>query len=107
MKAELFLIKAQKALYVLKTQGLKALISRLRIKTNIEKNKSFGRLNDITTKPITESKAIFIGRTLNREKLISKISSGLYVSVLKIAFSHDNYLENVGGLHLKIADEQL
>ena len=107
MKAELFLIKAQKALYVLKTQGLKALISRLRIKTNIGKNRSFGGLNDITTKPITESKAIFIGRTLNREKLNSKISSGLNGSVLKIAFSHDNYLENVGGLQLKIADEQL
>lgn len=107
MRSEQFLIKIQKAVHILKTQGLEALISRLRTKTNIRPIKTSRQLNAKSAQAITEAKAIFVGRILTKEKLESKMNSVLQRSVIRIAFSHDNYLENVGGLQLKIADEQL
>ena len=107
MRSERFLIKIQKAVHILKTQGLEALISRLRTKTNIRPSRASRQLNAKSTPAITDTKAIFVGRILNKEKLESKMTSALQGSVIRIAFSHDNYLENVGGLQLKIADEQL
>ena len=107
MRSEQFLIKIQKAVHILKTQGLEALISRLRTKTNIRPVRTSRQLNAKSTQAITDTKAIFIGRILTKEKLESKMTSALQGSVIRIAFSHDNYLENVGGVQLKIADEQL
>ncbi len=107
MKFELFLIRAQKALHILKKQGFNALIAQIKTKTNIRTSRASKQQNSITTPVITEVKAIFVGRILGKEKLQSKMTSALIGSVIRIAFSHDNYLKNVGGLQLKIADEQL
>lgn len=105
MKFEFFLLRAQKALYILKNQGFNALIARL--KTNIRITRASRQLNARSTRAIIEAKPIFVGRILSKEKLQSKLTSTLTGSVIRIAFSHDNYLENIGGLQLKIADEQL
>lgn len=107
MKAVLFFIKAQKAFHILKEEGLKALISRIETKANIRSGKITSQTGSISDHAITETKAIFVGKILNKEKLQSKTASILTGSVIRIAFSHNNYLENVGGLQLKIADEQL
>lgn len=107
MKLETFLIKAQKALHILKNQGVDALIDRIKSKVNIKTSKTSGQLNYKSTQLSSESRAIFVGRILNKEKLQSKMASTLANSVVRVAFSHDNYLENVGGLQLKIADEQI
>lgn len=107
MKFDLFLIRAQKALYILRNQGINALFARLKTKTSIRASRTSRQLNAKSTQAITEAKAIFVGRILAKEKLESKMTSALQGSVIRIAFSHDNYLENVGGVQLKIADEQL
>jgi glycosyltransferase involved in cell wall biosynthesis len=107
MKFELFLIRAQKALHILKKQGVNALIARIKTKANIQTSRTSRQLNAKSTQAITDTKAIFIGRIFSKEKLESRLTSALQGSVIRIAFSHDNYLENVGGLQLKIADEQL
>jgi glycosyltransferase involved in cell wall biosynthesis len=97
----------QKALHVLKTQGLSVLISKLRTTANIKTSRTPGQLNKKPAQLTSENKVIFIGRILSKEKLKSKMTSAMAGSVVKIAFSHDNYLEIVGGVQLKIADEQL
>lgn len=107
MKFELFLIRAQKAWHIVKKQGVNALIARIKTKANIRTSSASKRLNAKSAQIIPEAKAIFVGRILSKEKLQSKMASALIGSVIRIAFSHDNYLESVGGLQLKIADEQL
>ena len=107
MKVELILIKAQKAWHILKNQGVKALLNRLKSKTNLRTSLTSEWLTTNPTAAKTDAKAIFIGKTLSKEKLSSKMTSQLLGSEIRIALSHDNYLDNVGGLQLKIADEQL
>lgn len=107
MKVELFLIKAQKALHILRKEGVTALVSRVKTKTNIRVNRASKPDNAESIQAITDAKAIFIGKILRKEKLHLKLASALIGSDINISFSHDNYLENIGGLQLKIADEQL
>ena len=107
MKVELILIKAQKAWHILKNQGVKALLNRLKSKTNLRTSLTSEWLTTNPTAAKTDAKAIFIGKTLSKEKLSSKMTSQLLGSEIRIALSHDNYLDNVGGLQLKIADDQL
>lgn len=107
MKAELVLIRAQKALHILKKQGMNALIAKIRSKTSTQASSSAGQRDTRSTQPITDAKPIFVGRILGKEKLQVGITSHLKGSDIRVAFSHDNYLESVGGLQLKIADEQL
>ncbi len=107
MKVEIFFIKVQKTFHILKEEGFKTLISRIKTKANIRSRSTSIQPDSFSDHIITESKAIFIGKILSKEKIQSKIVSLLADSKIRIAFSHDNYLENVGGLQLKIADEQL
>jgi len=107
MKIDRFLIRVQKALHVLRNQGASALIDRIKSKVEIITSRTSGLSNNKSVQLTSKTRAIFIGKILDKEKLNQKMTPILTRSVFRITFSHDNYLKNVGGLQLKIADEQL
>lgn len=94
-------------MHILRNEGANALIDRIKAKVEIKTSRTSGQLNKKTVQLTSKSRAIFIGKILDKEKLNQKMTPILTGSIFRIAFSHDNYLEIVGGLQLKIADEQL
>ncbi|MFZ3070593.1 MAG: hypothetical protein WA110_05685 [Anaerolineaceae bacterium] len=99
-----FSIRVQKALRILRDEGIQSLYQRMAGKYSV-----MDKYSDNLPANIDGSKSppiIFVGKKLSaaqlREALINKMPHEAYTIVL----SQDDYLNNVGGVQLKIADEQ-
>lgn len=106
MKPEQLLIKTQKALHILREQGFQALINRLKSIADPAWDLDYTQLSNPVIPSKSEQKAIFIGKTLDKSQLVSKMRPDLSGKQIRFSLSHDDYLENVGGLQLNVADEQ-
>jgi glycosyltransferase involved in cell wall biosynthesis len=100
----LFMRRFKKSLKVLSEEGPRELIKRIKVVM-----RSYWR-NELPTKTLKTleydtSPVHFIGRKLNQEGLeraLGKLREKPFV----LAFSQDNYLKVIGGVQLKIADQQ-
>lgn len=106
MRLEQFLVKSQKALRIVKEQGLSALLDRMKSEVDPARDFDFTQRSALSSSPPKERKAIFVGRILNKNQLVTKIQAGLSGKYTRISFSHDDYLSSVGGLQIRVADEQ-
>jgi len=106
MRLEQFLVKSQKALRIIKEQGLSALLDRMKSKVDPARDFDFTQRSALSSSTPKEGKAIFVGRILNKNQLVAKIQAGLPGQRTRLSFSHDDYLSSVGGLQIRVADEQ-
>lgn len=107
LKARTVLVRFQKALQILQREGVRPLFDRILAKISANHEMSISPLGEIKWPASTPPPVYFVGKKLSGSRLKEAILRNMTHDRYILALSHNDYTQNVGGVQLKIADEQV